>query len=502
MSFNEQLGRIRSLKRPELLNRVVKLLPWLLILLPATIGFLYVRAFGVNVVYTDAWSMVPLFNKWAHGKLTLSDLYAQHNEHRMFFPEAVELLLGVATKYNNVAEMYLIEVCFLATLGILLLAFRSDTAPRLTLFIPVSLLVFSLMQYENMLLGYQINFAFTQMFGVLTLFLIYILGRRSTIWLSSVAALGSATVASFSTAQGLLVWPAGLLQLLIGPVGRQTRRILVVVWSLAGLAEWVAYFVDFRRSPDKPSLLYAAEHPIEGVSYFLTLLGSSLSWEQTSAFLVGLLVACLTLVSLLLLVKNRKVDEYSFWVSLLFYSLLILAFITVGRSAFGVWQAMAPRYTTFSILVVVSVYAILVKMVLERRSAANTILLVVLSGVILLSAAISYPAGILVGKYTEATRERAALLLTSGKYKSLPDAALEESFGTPHGRVVRENAPILKRLHYNVFSKPRAQGEQEGLTADEREELRRLRRKVKELRQEIDSLKAAAASFAREHGLQ
>jgi hypothetical protein len=473
-----------------------------LVLLPATVGFLYVRAFGVSVVYTDAWSMVPLFNKWAHGKLTLSDLYAQHNEHRMFFPETIQLLLGVATKYNNMVEMYLIEVCFLVTLGILLLAFRSGTRPALVLFVPISLLVFSLMQYENMLLGYQINFAFTQMFGVLTIFLLYIFGGRSPVWLSSVAALGSATVASFSTAQGLLVWPAGLLQLLIGPVERQTKRILVVVWSLAGLAEWVAYFVDFRRSPDKPSLLYAIEHPLEGASYFLTLLGSSLSWEQTSAFLVGLLLVCLTLVSLLLLVKNRKVGEYSFWVSLLFYSLLILASITAGRSAYGAWQAMAPRYTTFSILVVVSLYAILVKTLLERRSAANTVLLIVLSGVILLSAAISYPAGILVGKYTEASRERAALLLTSGKYKSLPDAALAESFGTSQGRVVRENAPILKRLHYNVFSEPRAQGEQERLTTEERGELRRLRRKVKELRQEIDSLKAAVASFAREHGIQ
>jgi hypothetical protein len=188
-----------------------------LIFLPATLSLLYVRAFGVSVVKRDAWSMVPLFDRWSSGTLQLSDFFVQHFEHRSTFPEIAMLLLGIATKYNNVAEMYLIQICLLATVVILLLVFRtySNSSLGLFLFVPISVLIFGLRQYANTLFGYQINFAFVQTFGVLTLFLLYVAGYKKFKKTAFIAALMSATVATYSVVQGLLVWPAGLLQLAI-----------------------------------------------------------------------------------------------------------------------------------------------------------------------------------------------------------------------------------------------------------------------------------------------
>src|SRR5215210_616801 len=443
---------LAGLGRTGTFRRVVAGVSWLLVLIPAALPYLYVRAFGVNVVFADAWDMVLVFRKYSSGRLAFADLYAQHNEHRMFFPKGAELLLGLLTRYNNVAEMYVVVSCFLITAAVLLVAFRREIGLPLIFFVPVALLVFSFRQYENMLWGFQISFAFTQTFGVLALYLLYSSSRDNFRAYAFAAALGSATIASFSTAQGLLVWPAGLLGLLLGSVVRPGKKVFVGLWGIVGVAEWVAYFVDYKTPRGHLPLLHVVSHIGTATEYFLTLLGSALFWQPDHAFSGGLVIGCLALAMFLATYGRGVLREHSFWVSLFFYSLLILATITLGRSGmFGVWQAAVSRYTTFSILAVASVYTMLAKMVFARRSSVGrTVLLITLFGTVLLSTGISYRNGIEVGRVQEVSRERAAYVLKT--YKSQPDVRLAALY--PRPETVRRRAPLLEKLGYNVFSEP------------------------------------------------
>ena len=231
----------------------------------------------------------------------------------------------------------------LATLIILLAAFRANSKSSwgLFLFIPVSLLIFSFRQHSNMLFGYQINFAFVEMFGVLTLFLLYILGRNSHKNLVFLSALMSATATTYSVVSGLLVWPAGLLQLLVGPLEKPEKRVFIMLWSLVGLTEWTIYlrgwtpgrdcssFIEwcyqkaqYQGNPGDRSvvspLLHIFENPLADIDFFLSLLANSLLWPNHQAtvavLVVGLLLICLALVGLPLVKKNRKLGENSFWV--------------------------------------------------------------------------------------------------------------------------------------------------------------------------------------------
>jgi hypothetical protein len=442
-----------ALGRTGPFRRITAGVSWLFILVPAALTYLYVHAFGVNVVFADAWAMVPLFRKWFNGTLTFADLYAQYVNHRMFFPKGAELLLGLLTRYNNVAEMYLVVSCFLLTATVLLLAFRKEIRLPLIFFVPVALLIFSFRQYENMLWGFQISFAFTQTFGVLALYLLYSSSRNNFKKHTFVAAIGSATIASFSTAQGLLVWPAGLLGLLLGSMVVSGKKVFAGIWGIIGIAEWVAYFVDYETPPGHPPLLYALSHIGTATEYFLTLLGSALFWQQAHALAGGLVISCLALGCFLAMYRSGALREHPFCISLFFYSLLILATITLGRSGmFGVWQAALSRYTTFSILAVASLYTMLAKMVFARGSSVGrTVLLITLFGAVLLSAGISYRNGTEVGRTQEASREWAAYVLKT--YKSQPDGHLVLALSHPRPETVRRLAPVLERLGYNVFSK-------------------------------------------------
>jgi transposase len=76
--------------------------------------------------------------------------------------------------------------------------------------------------------------------------------------------------------------------------------------------------------------------------------------------------------------------------------------------------------------------------------------------------------------------------------------ALVRSSGRPVRQLARELGMSAETLRNWVKQDRIDQGEAEGLTSSEREELRRLRREVAELRLERDLLVKAAAFFAKE----
>ncbi len=409
------------------------------------------RLFGVDVPHYDTWSMVPFFEKLSSGTLTVEDLFTQHNEHRIFFPRIAMLLLGTVTAFDNVAIMYLIQCCLLAALIALMLAFRSSIKANLFLFVPIPFLVFTWGQIWNMLQAFQITLVFAQTFGVLAFYLLYLSRYERLRKFAFPGALGSGTVASFSAAPGLLVWPVGFLQLLVLPVGKSAKRFLAGAWGLVGVAEWTVYFRGYER-PDHMSPRYLSDHPLTWVEFFLTTLGASLFRQQTFALIVGLLLACLVAVSLFFIYESGKLGECSFWIALLSFSFLVLASTTLARGGSGIEDALDPKYVTFSVLAVISAYAMLVRLTFEQRKPLIVISLGVLTMLVVSSIPVSYVEGINKGKRLERAKERAMFVLAT--YESQPDEVLKKFF-RKNPETSRARASTLETLGYSVFSEPR-----------------------------------------------
>ena len=75
---------------------------------------------------------------------------------------------------------------------------------------------------------------------------------------------------------------------------------------------------------------------------------------------------------------------------------------------------------------------------------------------------------------------------------------LVKSSGKPAAQIARDLGVSFESLRHWIKQAEIDSGERQGLTTDEREELRRLRRENRVLQQEREVLKKAAAFFARE----
>ena len=436
----------------NVLERIAKLVGLVLVVLPVGLGFLYVRLYGVNVAYGDQWRIAQLFGKLYSGTLDFADLWNPLNEHRILLPRVVMLLLGHFTKWNNVAEMYVTQALLLIVLIILLLAFRREvgSGPKFLFFVPVAFLVFSFRQAEIMLMGLLMQFALVLAFAILSFYFLHVLRERPFVKLAFPAALISATLASLSSAHGLLVWPVGLLQLTVGPAEKRTKLYLGGIWSFLGTVEWVLYFLGYQ-TPDRAAPDRAGE-AVVGVLYLprflLTLMGSSLSWWSGPALAIGLLLLVLVAAAILLATIDGKLAEHSFFAALMVFAFLVLLSITFGRAERGIEQALVSRYATYSILGVVGLYGMLAKLYLERGSRVATVAFAALLACVVLSLPFAYTEGIEAGYATEVIGERKARVLAT--YESQPDIALRSLYGNPE--VVRKRASVLEQLGYNVFS--------------------------------------------------
>ena len=68
--------------------------------LPLAFTFSFVYKFGITIPYWDQWELVPLLEKMHNHTLTLADLWAQHNEHRIIFPKILMMLLARLSNWN------------------------------------------------------------------------------------------------------------------------------------------------------------------------------------------------------------------------------------------------------------------------------------------------------------------------------------------------------------------------------------------------------------------
>jgi hypothetical protein len=194
---------------------VTKPLVYIPLLFAALFCFHNIIHFGVNTPYWDQWEMVPRIQALHTHTQGFNDLWAAHNEHRIFFPWLVSLTLAMLTHWNiGVEIMAGFGFALISSILLALITVRTIRQPlfRIMAIALISFWFFSPIQAENWIWGWQLEW-FMVIAAVITT--IFLLTRTQDLELRInkalfAAAIISAGIATFSLAAGIFVWIIGL----------------------------------------------------------------------------------------------------------------------------------------------------------------------------------------------------------------------------------------------------------------------------------------------------
>ena len=300
----------------------------------------------------DQWGDLSFLINIKSGQFSILDLFAQHNEHRIFTPRLLFLIDALWFDYRNI---FLLTVIFIVHLLIGGLAaslwFDRNREPgiRVAACVAGASLLVTIVQYENLLWGFQISFSLVYLFALLALLALgqaCLPGRpaRRRAFLGLYVALYA--LSAFSTASGLLLCGAAIV--LVGFTRGGRTSIAVVAVSAAALA---ALYLSNYQTRSAGSV--AAGRTI---IYAFYLLGSPLTKNLWAGVLLGAAGATLLLVVTLVgirdaLRKRRMPVKPAVLTCFAGFALASAAATGAGRAAaLGIEQAASGRYATVALL--------------------------------------------------------------------------------------------------------------------------------------------------------
>ncbi len=422
---------------------------WLLSLLPFAALAVMFLLFSHNTPWMDQWEFVPFLQKFHDGALRPADFWAQHNEHRIVFPRIIMLSLAQCSHWNIYAEL---AVNFLLGTGIFLLLTPplARTARTIPWTVPLaSLLLFSLSQWQNWFLGWQLQVFLSLFMVILSLVLI---NRPGMNYGSFIAATLAAIIATFSFANGMLVWPLGHILM----VRTNNKNPWMIVWPITALTAVTAYFINYHAPAYHPSLLATFQTPGNLLFYIPAYLGQPIiSFWGPGAVLAGA-VGVLTWAFLSHGVFREKDAvipmNFSFapmfFVTLGLYAIASAIITAFARAGLGTEQAMSSRYTTLANPLWISILA-LASYRLQQKNLPLRKTMTTACGILL---ALLIAGSSLYGAYRWTERYHAHLIAREALLRGENTEALH--FLYPDVPKLLERREILLQHHLSIFHGP------------------------------------------------
>ena len=328
--------------------------------LPIVGYFWFIAHYGVNVPYQDGWSDMTVIHQCYSHLFTCGALWTQHNEDRLLFPNLVVVILAHTTHFNIKGEEFLSGLMLVAATFLLIHAHkrRSPDVPWLY-YCPVVILACSLVQYGATLWGFQLAWYLV----LLALASVVVFLDRDKLGAPTLAlAIGAGVIGSFSSLQGLLIWPVGMVLIFY----RRRSRPVVTAWVVSACATTALYFyhLNIHSGTALPSSL--THHSISPILFAIFAIGDVLGvpikpgGSDVGILLFGLAIVVLALAALKLCgLGPDRTSARPVGATLIWFGFLFSIVVAVGRHGLGYWGASSSGYTIYNVWILIGVYMVL-----------------------------------------------------------------------------------------------------------------------------------------------
>ena len=353
-----------------------------IVCLPALVLVGLLAKYAVNVPFWDQWELTTLFEKWHAGQLGFADFFAQHNEHRILFPRLIMFGLAIATGWNTLYEVATnVLLASLSFWFLWLILRRTFTTLRMKVVAAatISLVVFSPLQFENWMWGWQIQW-FLNVLGLVVAVWALSTWRTTPQRKFTVAALAAA-VATYSLASGFFVWMVCLPLLWFA----KDLRKLLWLWVVVAVAVVSSHYIGYIDPAYHPSKLIFLKEPLNFAMYFLVYVGRPLVIDFLLSIPIFIAYATVYLGALAYTFKKHKEQLTTTllpWLALGLYGLCAAGSTSISRLGFGVEQAYSSRYSTISSLLLVAGIVLLCKIIEQERGKVGLMVRRVTAGLL------------------------------------------------------------------------------------------------------------------------